>query len=185
MQPAPPPAKKNQKIVTLIIAGIALAVVSVSCVGCMAAIAIPAFTRYIRAAKTAEASQRLSELYVASATYYAEEHAAPDGTVLTGCTVSSAITSNTPSGTKSALGPLPPSFEALGVTFVDPVYFQYEIVSAGGCGHPPGTPLYTFRAHGDLDGDGTRSLFELTAESGSAPGELVRRPGIARQNETE
>ena len=51
------------------------------------------------------------------------------------------------------------------------------IVGVGGCDHRPGEVLYSFRAHGDLDGDGTTSLYELAAGVG-ADGELVRSPTI-------
>lgn len=176
------PAKKKRTVALIV--GIALAVLSVPCIGCVAAIAIPSFLGYIQRSKSSEVASHLSTLFQGAAAYYAEEHRMPDGTVLTGCTVDSAITPNTPSSTKTALGTLPPSFDALGFQVADPVYYQYEIVSAGGCGHPPSTPLYSFRAHGDLDGDGQRSLFELSA-SGASEGELVRAAGIWRENELE
>ncbi len=177
-----PPKKKGN---TALIIGIVLAVLSVPCIGCIAAVAIPAFVGYLSRAKTAEATAHLEELYRGAAAYYAEEHFAPDGTVLTRCTVGSAITSNVPSAAKTALADVPPSFAALGVTLSDPVYYQYEIVSVPGCDHPAGTPLYSFRAHGDLDADGTRSLFELSAASGSVDGELARSGAILRQSELE
>jgi type II secretory pathway pseudopilin PulG len=182
MSAATKPAKKNRTVALIV--GIALAALSVPCIGCVAAIAIPSFIGYMRRSKTTEATAHLATLFQGAAAYYAEEHRTPDGTVLTGCTVDSAITPNTPSSTKTVLGTLPPSFDALGFQVADPVYYQYEIVSAGGCGHPPSTPLYSFRAHGDLDGDAAQSLFELSAQ-GTSEGELVRAPGIWRENELE
>jgi type II secretory pathway pseudopilin PulG len=183
MPTATGPAKKKRSVALIV--GIALAALSVPCIGGLAAIAIPSFTGYLRRSKTAEATGHLTTLFQGAAAYYAEEHPMPDGTVLTGCTVDSAITPNAPSSTKSALGTLPPSFDALGFYAADPVYYQYEIVSAGGCGHPPSTPLYSFRAHGDLDGDGEQSLFELSAAGTSGGDELMRAPGIWRENELE
>ncbi|MCA9608896.1 MAG: hypothetical protein KC619_25000, partial [Myxococcales bacterium] len=69
------------------------------------------------------------------------------------------------------------AFEAIGFVIDQPVYYRYEIVGVGGCDHRPGEVLYSFRAHGDLDGDGTTSLYELAAGVG-ADGELVRSPTI-------
>ncbi len=183
MSTAPSPQKKSNKTV-LVIAGIILVpLLTLCCVGGIAAVAIPAFSKYMRRAKTAEARAQLESLYQGAASYYAEEHVQPDGTFATGCTVSSSVTPNVPSPEKAVLGPLSPSFEALGFAPADPVYYQYEIVGVPGCGHPPGTPVYTFRARGDLDGDGDTSTFELTATAGGT--ELTRAPALARTNELE
>lgn len=168
----------------MVIALIVIGVLSVPCIGIAAAIAIPAFIGYLARSKAAEAEANLRTLYVGAAAYYADEHLGPDGTVHTRCTVEPATTPNVPGPQKTALGVLSPSFEALGFAPPDPVYYRYEIVSVGGCDHPEGAALYSFRAHGDLDGDGVQSLFELSAESG-LDGELARSPAIYRQDERE
>lgn len=181
MQPAP---KKSRRGLWILVSIAVVFGLGVPCVGITAAVAIPAFTRYTRHAKTAEAEAKLRELYMGAAVYYQEEHVGPAGNMLTGCTVASAITPSAPSATRAMLGPRPASFDALGFVASDPLYYQYEIVGVPGCGHPAGSPLYTFRAHGDLDGDGTQSLFELSAGS-DANGELYRAPGLFLSNETE
>ncbi|CAG1001483.1 hypothetical protein GPROT1_03927 [Gammaproteobacteria bacterium] len=179
------PPKKTSKGTIVIISVVVLAVLAVPCIGVIAAIAIPSFIGYTRRAKTAEAETNLRSIFQGAAAYYVEEHPGPGGTTLTGCTVSSERTSNEPGSFKTMLSIAPgSSFDALGVAPMDPVYYQYEIESAGGCGHGPNEALYTFRAHGDLDGDGTPSRFELTAGSDPA-NELFRAPEVDRENEVE
>lgn len=184
LQPLPP--KKSSKKGILIAALVAVAFLAVCCCGVLAAIAIPSFIGYLARAKTSEAESNLRNLFTVAAGYYAEEHWPPGGgAALTACTVSTARTTNIPTSEKSMLSsPLGPSFDDLGFSLFDPVYYQYEIIGSGGCGHGPGEDLYTFRAYGDLDGDGVTSLFEITASSNSL-NELIRSPGIYRENELE
>ncbi len=176
------PTKKKSKTVWIIVivAGLALCV---PCTGILAAMGIPAFVGYTRRSKTAEATSMLSSLFRGAASYYNEERSGPAG-ILTHCTVDSATTPNAPGRTRTLLGPLPPSFEALTFPGSDPVYYRYEIVSAGGCNHSTNETLYTFRARGDLDGDGEQSLFELSAGTDNN-NELFHPPDFHRENETE
>lgn len=182
MASAPAKKKKSGGLTLLVI--LVLAGLAACCVLAMAAVAIPQLVHYLASAKTAEAEANLRTLYAGAAAYYAREHVGPDGTVRTRCTVAPAVTSNTPGPGKSLLGPLPESFRAIGFEPLDPVYYQYEIVSVPGCDHPDGTPLYTFRAHGDLDGDGVRSLYELTASS-ALDGTLERSPTVTARDGLE
>lgn len=78
------------------------------------------------------------------------------------------------------------SFTSIGFSLRDPVYFQYRLENGGtaGCGHSALTPIYSFQAQGNLDGDSATSLYEIQA--GSSPlNELMRSPGIYRVNELE
>jgi hypothetical protein len=179
------PRKTSSGLRVVIIVMVALFGVILLC-GLLSVIAIPAMLSYAKRAKTAEAEHYLDELYTSAASYYAEEHALPDGTMIAGCAVDSASTDNTPGTAVTVMDSttLPASFQALGVSFVDPIRFRYEIVSAGGCNHEPRANVYTFRAHGDLDGDGSQSLFELSAHA--APGNQLERVGpITRVDELE
>lgn len=179
-----PKKKMSGGVIALIAAG-ALLLLVVPCIGITAAIAIPAFIGYMQRAKVSEASSNLSVLYEGAAAYYREEHIGPNGETFAGCTVPSARTSNTPGPGKTVVTIEPgSSFDALGFAPMDPVYYQYEIVSAGGCGHGPNENLYSFRAHGDLDGDGTPSLFELAAGSDGS-NEPMRASGIYSESELE
>lgn len=181
----PPQKKPRQKGLVLAITVGALVFLVVPCIGVLAAIAVPAFIGYLSRAKTAEAEANLLMLYEGAASYYAEEHFSPDGTSLTACAVGSATTPNIPSSGKSMLSPpLGEPFDALGFAPYDPVYYRYEIVGVGGCGHTAGENLYSFRAVGDLDGDGVTSLFELAAGA-SADNDLMRAAGFYRQDELE
>lgn len=177
--------KKKSSTTTIVIIVIAIVLLLPCVIGVLAAVAIPAFVGYVRRSKTAEASTQLSALYQGAAAYYEREHIGPGRTVLTHCVVGSERTPNVPGPSKTILSIAPgSSFDALGFTPLDPLYYQYEIVSVGGCGHPPDASLYSFRAHGDLDDDGVQSLFELTAGS-DASNALYRSAGIYRENELE
>jgi len=168
-----------------------LCVVFMVCGGIGAAIGVPAFTGYLSRAKTAEASTNLRGIYTAAASYYSNESwgsggITAGGAAQTACVVDSAITPTPPGPNKHVIDPsaLPASFSELGWSFPDPVYYQYEIVSVGGCGHAAGENLYSFRAYGDLDGDGVTSLYELSAGS-SDLNELYRSPAVYIEQELE
>lgn len=136
----------------------------------------PAFNVYINREKTAEVHSRLTELYRSAATYYEEtDH----------CVVGPAVTTNVPGPEPTEVGPMSAEFEALGFAVPEATYFQYEIVSNGpSCGNPPDKILYSFVAHGDLDGDGVRSRFELVAGT-DANNVLFRLPGFHMENDIE
>ncbi|MGF1466482.1 MAG: type IV pilin protein [Sandaracinaceae bacterium] len=166
----------------------------VAIVGILAAIAIPAFVGYMRRSKTSEAAANLKAMFTGAAAYYGNENWATRGVQLgaglvntSACTVAAAATTNAPAASKTVLDwtAEAASFEAIGFQVVDPVYYQYSIVgSTDSCAHIAGENLYSFDANGDLDGDGTQSLFEISSGS-STTNALMRSPGIYRQNELE
>jgi hypothetical protein len=77
-------------------------------------------------------------------------------------------------------------FSPEGIGFaVELAYYRYAIGSAGStCFNTAGGEYYRLQAFGDLDGDGTQSLFEQAAGSNSN-NELYRSKGFFVQNETE
>jgi len=164
-------------------------------IGILAAIAIPAFTDYMQRARSSEAMDNLKGMFVGAAAYYGREQwrsRSVNVTVSTSsatshCTVLGATTSAPPTASKSIIDWRleSPSFEHIGFTTRDPVYFQYEIGGGDGlCSHNGGETLYSFRAYGNLDGDSVTSLYELAA--GSSPlNELMRAPGIYKLNGSE
>jgi hypothetical protein len=80
-----------------------------------------------------------------------------------------------------------PNFKALGFTISDFVYFSYGITSTDNnsiCAHDPKTPLYTFYAEGDLDGDSNYSRFALAVGSDDS-NVLYHARGMYVVNETE
>ncbi len=166
----------------------------VAIIGILAAIAIPAFVNYARRAKTAEAGGNLSAMFTGAAAYYQAEHWSQRAAVHVGggasthCVPVAGSTNFVPNADKhivnfSTLADAP-SFQAVGFTVADPIYYNYELLTVAGCGQPRDTALYTFRATGDLDGDGAFSIFELAAGS-SEENELYHTPGLYIINELE
>jgi hypothetical protein len=168
--------KKPRSVAWIVFAVVLPIVCLVAGIAIAAVIGISAFLGYQDSSKTAEASSNLRALYAGAASYYAQtEH----------CTVGPSTTANEPGPDRSRVDYVSDEFEALGYSPTEYRYFQYEIVSSGSaCGHPPGSVLYTFVAHGDLDGDGVRSRFEISVGSDSN-NELFRTPGVYIENELE
>jgi prepilin-type N-terminal cleavage/methylation domain-containing protein len=151
--------------------------VSVAIMGVLSSVAIPAFGRLINRSKTAETSGNLDAMFKNAAAYYTSE-SAPQGqtsSVAGHCTVDDAVPSPAfPTKFKQRFAG-DPSFQALGFSVADYVYYSYGLASGGGvgqCSHGPSDAnLYTFFANGDLDGDGIYSTYELAA--GSDPSNVM------------
>ncbi len=107
---------------------------------------------------------------------------------VTYCSVAGGVTTtNTPGPDKTQLelSAQPPSFQALGFSVGDPVYYQYGIEnSSDQCGIAASQDVYVFVATGDLDGDSVQSRFELAAGTDNDR-QFIRAPGIYVINETE
>jgi type IV pilus assembly protein PilA len=166
----------------------------VAILGILAALAVPAFIGYIRRSKTGEATQMLNSMFKSASSYYSQERQ-PQGItqiVTSHCTVDNAVqTPVTPGEAKQDFATTTTTFpdanyKAIGFTIADKVYYSYGITSAAAqCGNTAGTnAIYTMNAHGDLDGDGTQSTFELAVGS-SAANELWKSRGFFLNNETE
>ena len=167
----------------------------VAIVGILAAIAIPSFVGYMRRSKTSEAASNLKAMFTGAAAYYADENWAARGVVLaagalatSACTVAAVNSPNAPSAQKNVVDWTPAalqSFQDIGFQVADPIYYQYQVNgSTDSCAHVAGENLYSFRAVGDLDGDGATSLFEISSGS-STTNALMRSPGIYRLDATE
>lgn len=145
----------------------------VAIIGVLAAIAIPNFLDYVKRSKTAEANANLKSLFTGAASYYSSDIGSRglSSTGVTRCVVASAATANAPSDQKSQIDwtsdPAEPTFQVLSARIAEPVYYQYEVLSSGtvsaACGDETtvNSQLYQLQAHGDLDADGSQSLFEL------------------------
>jgi len=187
-QPQPSAAKGggNTKVV-LIVVGSVLGICVLGCVGFLI-VQYVAFSDYVDRGKTSEAATNLRIMYSGAAAYYEQESL---GVTLTArveskCTVGPTQSPNSPGPTASVV-PFgsDPSFDAIAFGPADPLYYRYTIEAGpAACGHGPDETLYTFRANGDLDGDGTLSTFEIAAGS-DASNTLFRSAGIFRANETE
>lgn len=141
----------------------------VAILGALAAIAIPAFSTYLRRSRAAEATELLKSIFTLAAAYYQPERglAGINGSLRNACVVDTADNGVVPSPTKQAGNYADPAWEALDFA-MGYSYFRFEVETVGGprCGVPHSTtPLYYFRARGDLDGDGLMSMYELAAGS--------------------
>lgn len=155
---------------------------AVAVIGVLSAVAIPSYLGYVRRTRASEATENIATVFRLAAGYYNLEHTAgrgQTGDLVTACIVSSeGPVPGAPDNRKHVVAwGSTTSFSELGFAADAPVQFAYEIVSAGGCDHEPNQALYSFRAMGDLDGDGVTSLFELAGGS-SDTNSLLRSPGV-------
>jgi type IV pilus assembly protein PilA len=150
--------------------------VVVAILGILAAIAIPAFLGYQRRSKAAEAPLQLNNLFKLAAALFNAEYT---GRGMSNVAVRSCVaspTSLTPAvpGTTKQYFVAAGGFEQLGFVVGDTVQYSYAIESTGlpnelFCSSTgvENTVIYTFIAHGDLDGDNLMSTFELAVGSDS------------------
>lgn len=164
----------------------------VAIIGVLAALAVYGVRRYVLTAKTAEAKEGIGRIAKdASAVFSGDQM---DGAVLP-LNSTANISSNL---CQAASAPVPPSqvaiqgrkyqsspgdwladaatprkgFNCLGFSMEDPQYFMYGYEQNGSTSAVGGT--FTATARGDLDGDGTTSLFAFRgAIQGAAGGLLV------------
>ena len=153
--------------------------VAVSIIGVLTATAIPAFSGMVARSKTSEVSANLNSMFKLSSAYYLAERGSQGNSapVIGYCSVDDGgpEPANAKPQKQKADFAKDPSFRALGFSLADFTYFSYGLASktgVGTCANGPNTPdLYTFFAHGDLDGDGRESTFELSA--GSDPNNVL------------
>ncbi len=173
----------------------------VAIIGILAAVAIPAFVKYMRRSKTSEAEEMLAFMFRAGATYYMREHAmqgaAGRATLgasrLTQCIPTSAgptPLAPTPGGGRQTVffhdvgTPGASTWTALDFHSGDPLYFVYEFADSPDACAISDVPAFTARARGDLDGDGTLSLFERAAFA-TPQAEMEGSNGLYQERETE
>jgi type IV pilus assembly protein PilA len=161
----------------------------VAILGILAAIAIPAFVTYIRRAKTVEATENVSKMFDAAATYYSRERQSSgiSGTFQTNCTPSAGTDTLVPNAQKqnSVLAGGFAVSDGIGFNVTSAHYYKYEMLNgAAGCGKKQADTFHTLQALGDLDGDGNNATFQL-ATGANADNELYHASGFYIQNETE
>lgn len=149
----------------------------VAILGVLAALAIYGVARYLKNAKTAEATRALGSLETGQRQQYQRETSWPPGSSdrfeHVFCPTSPATPAAVPKGEKIVVPPLLWNHEGwtcLKFSMNDPQYYQYEVVNNA---IPGLSAAYTASARGDLDGNGTTSLFELVGHGGSL-GDSIR-----------
>jgi type IV pilus assembly protein PilA len=165
----------------------------VAILGILAAIAIPAFVTYVRRSKTVEATENLSKMFDAAASYYTRERSGSEltSTMQASCTVANYLNPTTPSDQKQIFdyNTVSSFNNSTGVGFAipGPAYYVYSILSTPGdlCSNPRSTTdMYKLQAVGDLDKDATPATFQYLVGS-NADNELYHAPAFYIQNETE
>lgn len=151
----------------------------------------PAFVRAVRVSKVAEASHQLARLQQRAEAYYAAVHDTERG-ARTACLPEAAgpapaLPSQEPVDVQLGAPESPgaATWLALGFEPGEPIRFRYSVEpSDAGCGAVAHTPrTLVLRAEGDLDGDGTLSLFER--RSMEREGELRADPLLFVRDRTE
>jgi type II secretory pathway pseudopilin PulG len=150
--------------------------------GSVAAVALPAFARNLRASKLAEAVDGVSTL-AESATAYARahdpSHAYPASAPLTPSQPPRGVRAEDPAGAWDH-----PTWRALGFRAAPegvPHAFAFAFDSTARAGRSE----FVATAHGDLDGDGVTSTFEVRGhDAAGEPGPVVE-PGMVVDAEVE
>jgi len=144
------------------------AAATTSLVGCLLAAFVPAFLDELRLSRVAEAARQLERMHLATSAYFAAPHEV-GGETLHRCLPDAAGPFPTePTQDARRLDFVGPDlaragFTAIGFTIEEPIRYSYSMTpTVSGCDlhSPEGTYLVSYRAQGDLDGDGERSLFE-------------------------
>jgi hypothetical protein len=150
--------------------------------GSLVAVAVPAFVRNVHASKLVEPVDGVKEIAEGATTYakaHDVPHAYPPSAPLTPATV--------PRGTREVDPPGAwdhPSWKAIGFQAVEegvPHAFAFELDTSDG----PTRSTFSAIAHGDLDGDGVTSTFEVKGHDQTGEGGPVIEPGMIVQSELE
>jgi type IV pilus assembly protein PilA len=159
----------------------------VAILGILAALAIPAFIGYVRRSKTSEATGNLNSMFKTAASYMSQERTGKsmDSSTTTYCSVGAEPLNPTNPDSAKQKYTAGTNVAALGFSVADFVYFGYGITAGdASCAWQAGQDVYTFFAHGDLDGDDINSTFELAART-DADNTLYHAKGFYIDNEIE
>jgi type II secretory pathway pseudopilin PulG len=137
--------------------------------GVLLAAFVPTFVKHVHTSKLAEATELLDSMHRHAAAYYEHAHAAGNA-AQRGCLPDSAG----PFPLEPSVDPVEVDFGsdelgkatwlALGQKKPARLRYSYEVSApTPGCSLRQTHPTLTFRAHGDLDGDGNPSLLERTS----------------------
>lgn len=153
----------------------------IAVVGSLLAAFVPRFLRELHLSKVNEAAEQLGRMHHAAAAYFAANHGTEAAPLERCLPPAAGPTPDAPSEDPVEVPFADPStpdadiWRSLGYVPDRPIRYRYAFDPvASGCDlrSPEGTYLVTFRAEGDLDGDGERSLFERRARA-TEDGELI------------
>lgn len=174
--PAPPPPKKGMSTLTIVL--IVLAVTIVPALGIMSVLSIYGVRKYIANAKTAEAKNSLGVIGQLAVAAYEESHRicpSASAPIPAARKAVSGMKYQSAGGEWEADTDKNAGFACLKFALGQPQYFQYEYEAT--------ETSFVARAHGDLNGDGVFSTFELRGEIQS--GHLLVSPTIRETNPGE
>ncbi len=163
----------------------------VSVLAVILAVAVPAFVRRLRVGKMSEAATLLEELHRKTAAYY-ETPQGPSKRMHC-LPISAGPAPVKPSSRRQSVDffasstPGAATWKSVGFNPSEPIRYRYTMeVRHEGCDlrSIADEALVTFRAEGDLDGDGRLSLFERSAKI-DAKGNLVPTGALYIQEYTE
>jgi len=183
----PPPQKTSGSTILVIVVVVVLGVVFF--IGIMAVLAISGVRKYLQNAKMVEATNSVAMIGRSAASAY--DPSDPSTASLCASATEPIPSSLTfVSGKKYMSSPtdwardLPSNagFACLKFDMSYPQYYQYDYKRIGS-GAAPGDQFHAI-AHGDLDGDGVASTFDLTGQI-TKGGAVAINPTIAETNPTE
>lgn len=157
------------------------AAVGVAVAGSVLAVAVPAFVRELAASRLSEPVHGLEHLGAAAVAYAqgrATDQAFPPSAPLTPASVPRGVQVVDAPGLWNA-----PTWRALDFTPTregDPHAFAFGFDSSGAAGRS----TFVAHAHGDLDGDGVTSTFEVRGQASEGAGATLE-PGMYVQDEVE
>lgn len=197
MQPGPyaaPPPKRSQGLPVWIIVVIVIAVGGVLFVGVLAALGIYGTRRYVQSAKTAEAKNTVGA--IARGAQMAWERESAESGAHRFCASATSVPATVPAGKKHMpsvstgmdfnTGDENTGWMCLKFSMTTPIYYQYHYHQGSGYLAPavsPGADGFEAAARGDLDGNGTTSLFALTGKASG--GVVTLSPTVHIENEFE
>lgn len=162
----------------------------VAIIGILAAVAIPAFVKYLRKSKTVEATEGLDKLKVGATQYFQADHYDSAGNIApksfptsgaattapaTACCGQATAPKCTPATADWAGSP----WHELHFGLTDPHYYQWGWDTA----NTSSAAVYTARALGDLDCDGTASEFKILGTIDTEGGVTAKGPIISNEIE--
>lgn len=128
----------------------------VAIIGILAAVAVPLVSKYLKKSRTSEASLNLRKIYDGEVAYYSEDQTTASGTLASKLFLSFSPNPAVPSDNKQLGNWDSYGWQNIKFSTESPVLYSYSVEATGA----DLTASFTARAEGDIDGDGSTSLFE-------------------------